>query len=183
MVVYHGSNRRFKSLRISKSLVNGRGSLENEGLGIYFSTDRDVACSYGKYVYRLYVNSRVLKDFRKKSVCRQYVHSILSRVRKETGVNPGAYIDTEMLVRFMKNGAVAISSVGREIYMLLDANGQWFELPSSKIEKVYTVLKRCDKNCPKAYLFNYSIRGIGVIKDVSEDVVIIDEREDAYQPE
>lgn len=82
MVVYHGSNRRFKSLRISKSLVNGRGSLENEGLGIYFSTDRDVACSYGKYVYRLYVNDKVLKDFRKE-VCMSTVCSFYFKQGKK----------------------------------------------------------------------------------------------------
>ena len=48
MIVYHGSNSNFKSLRISKSLVKHNSTLLNEGLGIYFSTDKEVARSYGK---------------------------------------------------------------------------------------------------------------------------------------
>lgn len=36
MLVYHGSNSNFRTLRISKSLVKHDSTLENEGLGIYF---------------------------------------------------------------------------------------------------------------------------------------------------
>lgn len=39
MIAYHGSDSNFKTFRLSKSLVKHNSTLENEGLGIYFSTD------------------------------------------------------------------------------------------------------------------------------------------------
>ena len=43
MRVYHGSSHNFKKLRIDKHLVNYESTLLNEGLGIYFSTDFEIA--------------------------------------------------------------------------------------------------------------------------------------------
>lgn len=73
MIVYHGSNSNFRTLRISKNLVNHKSTITNEGLGIYFSTNLDVAKSYGKYIYTLEINDKVLIDFRSRGNCRRYL--------------------------------------------------------------------------------------------------------------
>lgn len=66
MIAYHGSNRNFKKLRISKQLVQRTSTELNEGIGIYFSTNKRVAESYGNYVYILEINDKYFKDFRKR---------------------------------------------------------------------------------------------------------------------
>lgn len=65
MIVYHGSNSNFKKLRIAKSLVKHQSTLENEGLGIYFTTDKEIARSYGKWIYSLEIPDDMI-DFRNK---------------------------------------------------------------------------------------------------------------------
>lgn len=177
MIVYHGSDSNFKKLRISKDLVKHRSTLDNEGLGIYFSTDISVAENYGKYIYVLEINDSCFHDFRQVKQCEIYVRNICYDVLKKTGVDISKYIDISLLILYMKTGGIAISGVGREIYMLLDSNENWFKLSKSKIQAVYRLLSKYDKFCPKAYMFTYHISNIGVIKDVSEDVVrIIDKK-------
>ena len=58
MVVYHGSNSNFKKLRISKDLVKRESTKTNEGMGIYFTTDKEIARSYGKYIYTIEINDK-----------------------------------------------------------------------------------------------------------------------------
>jgi len=77
MIAYHGSNSCFKNLRIHKSLVKSSATALNEGLGIYFSLDRDVASSYGKYMYTLEINDNYIKDFRVLAVCKKYVADLI----------------------------------------------------------------------------------------------------------
>ena len=77
-------------------------------------------------------------------------------------------------------GGLAINGVGRELYLLLDSNEKFYRLPQYKIEKVYQMLRGFDRKPPKAYMFNYHIPNIGVIKDVSDDVVRIISKEQSY---
>lgn len=174
MIVYHGSNSNFKKLRLSKSLVRTDSkTMENEGLGIYFSTDINTARSYGKYVYVLEINDSYLYDFRKLNVCNKYVSNICNDIFKKTNVDIFRYIDVNLLLRYVVSGGVAVSGIGHEIYMNLDSNESWYQLSNTKIQNIYRLLRGYDRNCPKAYMFTYNIANIGVIKDVSEDVVRI----------
>lgn len=180
MIVYHGSDSNFRKLRISKDLVKHRSTLDNEGLGIYFSTDIEVAKSYGKYVYTLEINDNYFLDFRRRTVCRLYIGKLAQYVYKNIGVDILSYFSMEQLADRMYWGGQTISGVGKEISLLLDSNEAWFGLPKTKIEKVLRILKSWDKKMLKSYMFNYHIKNIGVIKDVSEDVVRIIEKRESY---
>lgn len=180
MIVYHGSNANFKKLRIAKGLVQRESTKTNEGMGIYFSTDKEVARSYGKYIYTLEINDKYFRDFRKKINCYEYVNKIVTNIRDKTGINIGKYIAHIETIDRLYYGGLAISGVGRELYMLLDSNEKFYQLPQYKIDRIYQMLRGIDRKPPKAYMFNYHIKNIGVIKDVSEEVVRIINKEQSY---
>lgn len=180
MLVYHGSNRNFRKLRIAKELVQRESTKTNEGMGIYFSTDKEVARSYGKYIYTLEINDKYFKDFRRRTICKLHIAVIAKYIYKKLSIDILDYFSMDNLAERMYWGGQAICSVGHEIYMLLDSNENWYNLPQYKIEKVYQMLRGYDKKSLKAYMFNYHIKNIGVIKDVSEDVVRIVNKEKSY---
>lgn len=179
MIVYHGSNSNFKNLRISKSLVKNNSTLENEGLGIYFSTNRSIAESYGKYVYTLEINDKYVSDFRNINTCELYLLHIVKNIKQVTGIDIRNFLDLKDTVTRMCCGGLAITGVGRELYLLLDSVESWYISVSSRdIERVYRLLRLTDNKLGvKAYMFTYHIPDIGVIKDVSDNVVRIVNKE------
>ena len=180
MIVYHGSNANFKQLRISSSLVKRESTKTNEGMGIYFSTNKEVAKSYGKYLYTLEINDKYFKDFRRRTICRLHIAEVAKKIYKELKIDILEYINMQEISERMYWGGQAICSVGREIYLLLDSNEKWYKLHQYKIDRVYQILRAYDKKSLKVYMFNYHIKDIGVIKDVSEDVVRIVNKEKLY---
>ena len=179
MIVYHGSTHRFKKLRIGKSLVECRSTVDNEGYGIYFSTDRTVAESYGPYIYVLEINDECLEDFREKEVCRRYLNDLCDYVFEKTGILLNEYVNLSHTLDRMRLGGLAISGVGREIYLLLDSEELFYrQVCETKREKLYRLLRNYDRKHLDAYMFEYHIKNIGVIKNVSTDVVKIIRRED-----
>lgn len=181
MIVYHGSNSNFRKLRIAKELVQRESTKTNEGMGIYFSTDINVAKSYGKYLYTLEINDKYFKDFRRRGICRLHVAQIAKKIYKELNIDILDYINMQELTERMYWGNQAICSVGHEIYMLLDSNEKWYRnVSNTKIERTYQMLRAIDKKSLKAYMFNYQIPNIGVIKDVSENTVKIINKEKIY---
>lgn len=181
MIVYHGSNSNFKKLRISSSLVQHESTKTNEGLGIYFSTDKEVARSYGKYIYTLEINDKCFVDFRNRTKCRLYVAKLAQSIYKELKVDILDYINIEETADRMYWGGLAISGVGREVYMLLDSNENFYQLPTTKIERIYQILRAYDKKHLYAYMFNYHIKNIGVIKNVDDSIVRIINKEQSYK--
>ena len=178
MIVYHGSNSNFKKLRISKTLVQHRTTLENEGLGIYFSTDKEVARSYGKYIYTLAIDDRYIQDFRKIATCKRYINEIAKEIYKETEINILSMFDVNGLLYRMQLGGQCIYETGKEIYALLDSTEEWYtSIPQYKRDKISRMLNAHDKEL-KAYMFSYHIPNIGVIKDLN--VVQIVNKEDSY---
>lgn len=181
MIVYHGSNSNFKKLRIAKELVRTQSSLVNEGMGIYFSTDKEIARSYGKYIYTIEINDRCFLDFRARGRCRIYLGKLAQKIYKELKIDILDYINLEETADRMYWGGLAISGVGREIYLLLDSNEKWYkEVCKSKIERVYQILRTYDKRNLQAYMFNYHIKDVGVIKTTDENVVRIVSKENSY---
>ena len=180
MIVYHGSNANFKKLRIAKGLVQRESTKTNEGMGIYFSTDKEVARSYGKYIYTLEINDKFFTDFRGRTLCGVYVAKIAQKIYKELKIDIIDYINIKETSDRMYWGGLSIAGVGRELYMLLDSNEKFYQLPQYKIDRIYQMLRGIDRKPPKAYMFNYHIKNIGVIKDVSEEVVRIINKEQSY---
>ena len=194
MIVYHGSNSNFKKLRISSSLVQHESTKTNEGLGIYFSTDKEVARSYGKYIYTLAINDKyfvnvastgLFTDVSQKTdvnlKCKVYVAKLAQSIYKELKVDILEYINIEETADRMYFGGLAISGVGREVYMLLDSNEKFYRLPKTKIERAYQILRVYDKKHLYAYMFNYNIKNIGVIKKVDDNIVKIMNKEQSYK--
>lgn len=175
MVVYHGSQHNFKTLRIRKDLTKN-SSRENEGYGIYFSSHRDVACSYGKYLYTLDVSDKWLVDMRVRSVCRAYVNRLSCDVYKAFGFRLENYISIASLVDYIQHGGIAVSGVGREAALLLDSTESFYLDLGNKAQRVLAWLHKWS-GVPKAYFFTYHIRDCGIIRDVSPDVVRIISKE------
>lgn len=179
MIVYHGSHHRFTKLRISKSLVNTESTLRNEGCGIYITTDKEVALSYGKYLYTLYLNDDAILDFRKKPVCDAYLHTLIKTIRESMQIPIDEFLDLSNLSKQIQHCNLSISGIGSEISQLLDNNETFYMMYSEhRRERLYAMLRTYDKKHLKAYFFPYHIQNIGVIKDISPDVVQILSRTD-----
>lgn len=132
MIVYHGSNGRFKSLRISKTLVRSRSTELNEGIGIYFSADKNVAQSYGKYTYTLEINDKYLRNFKLKRDCVRYVTELRKFIKDKEKVDLATYVDLNRLADHMRFGGLCIFDIGREIYITLVNNEHWYSKVSEK---------------------------------------------------
>lgn len=174
MIVYHGSNHNFRTLRLCPKYT-GQSTKENEGVGIYFSPNRQVAESYGKYIYTLDVSDDTMIDFRKEYDTAKYVNRMLMAIWNKTKVDIWKYLDVPSIVESVVNGDICISDLGeRDIYLILDSTEAWYTdgLPEWKRQSVYRVLRQEDQKL-QVYMFPYHIKDIGVIKDVSTDVVKI----------
>ena len=178
MLVYHGSNSNFKTLRISKTLVKHRSTELNEGLGIYFSTDYDIAASYGKYIYSLSINDSKIWDFRDRNTVNKYMKQCIDTVRKRCNVDISCYIVLEDIAQRLNYGGIGVAFLGREIWLNLENTELFYKgLSSKKRNSVMTVLRHIDSHLPDVYMFNYSIKNVGIIKNVSPEVVQIVNKE------
>lgn len=178
MIAYHGSNSNFRKFRIHKSLVNSEASARNEGLGIYFSTNIDVAKSYGKYLYIMEINDKAILDFRKISVCKAFIYNICKEVFKRTGADISWGFNIQNVASYLYEARIAISNVHNELWLLLDSNEDFYKrYGETQIERIRLALKMANKEILKAYTFNYHIPNIGIIKDVSDNVVRIIKKE------
>jgi hypothetical protein len=178
MIVYHGSNHNFKTLKIGKNLVENQSSLENEGIGIYFSKDKEIAKSYGKYLYTLEINPKYYRDFREMTTCTMYYKQICAIVLQQTGVDIYPFLNAKDNIARMNNGNVAIAHLGSDLLLQLDNIEKFYFLCSeTKRNEVYSLLKRIDRNIHLAYHFTYNIPDVGVAKSVDPDVIRIINKE------
>ena len=174
MIVYHGSDRYFRTLKISINLSRSEASLLNEGLGIYFSTDKNVASHYGKYLYTLELNSRAIKDFRKSTTIDMYIAKLVATVCNKFSIDLTAYINLGMLATNVYSGNISIDGLGREIILLLESNERFYnDTPAYKQSRLFSFLTVYNSKNLYAYLFNYNIKGIGIIKNVRPEIVKI----------
>lgn len=174
MVVYHGSNHNFKTLRISKSLASHDESTLVEGYGIYFSTFRDVAESYGKYVYVLNLNPAYIIDFREFKGCVKYLSSLREDVNKCYKVDIFKFLSLPPLVYGMVNGQFAVTRISNEVYLLLDSDPRWHELIGNSYESIMSYIRGYDQQHQVIVLYNDpSIRGAGVVKRILPEAVKI----------
>lgn len=179
VIVYHGSNHRFDTIRIKKDKTKESSKL-NEGYGIYFSLDRSVAESYGKYVYTLEIPAKCLKDFRKRVVCRSFLNGIVSSILKETGVNISNFVCMNDILDCMLSGQISIVGVDREISLILDSSERFYNLNQKDIDKILNMLDGLASKMLKnyAYMFPYNISQVGIAK--SESIVRVVKREKMY---
>lgn len=178
MKVYHGSNSNFRQLKISSRLVRYDSTKSNEGLGIYFSTDINVASSYGKYLYTLYINDKYFKDFRKKAECSKHIDGLIRYVYSKTKIDIRQFIDMNSIRDRMYFGGLQIFNLNWEVALMLDSTEKWYTgLSQTARNKVLVSLRQYDKEKCIAYMFNYNINNIGVIKKISDDIVVIGDKQ------
>jgi len=175
MIVYHGSSHNFKTLRIIKKNAR-QSSQQNEGYGIYFSSDIDVARSYGKYLYILSVNDSCLADLRIKRNCDVLVAQLERDVYKRFKFYLREFINLNQVSGYIHSGNVAIVGLSREVKLLLDSSEFWYMRYGKWSQAVFDFLDRW-KGYPKAYFFTYNIKDCGVLKDVSPSVVQVVKKE------
>lgn len=155
--------------------------MNNEGCGIYFSTDREIAESYGRYLYTLEINESYLKDFRNINTCKAYVNDLAKHVKKETDINLSKYMQLYDTVKRVKYGELAVSDIGREISLLLDNNENFYsDLSESKRNRLLQILRVYDKKHLNVYMFTYHIPNIGIVKNLNPDIVRIISKEKRY---
>lgn len=168
MIVYHGSNKSFDKFVIDKSLVRWNTTESNEGLGIYFCLNRDTAKSYGKYLYTIDIPNSSVTDFRKQSVCDSLIDNIGSILYLRYGFNIGDYVNTVLLRDFIMCGHISIcNGIGKEIGLYLDSTEEWYNSYKADISDIQSLVDSYIAKTYKAYLFEYQIKDIGVIKDVN----------------
>lgn len=181
MKVYHGSNSYFRHLRISKSLVKHNSSLLNEGLGIYFTTDKEVARSYGKYIYILEINDKYFKDFRSRTTCRLLIAKLAKLIYKKYGVDILKYVNLQELSEKLYLGGIAFYSLDKEITQVLESTEEWyFGVNKTKREAIYRDIRKYMTEELIVYMFNYHIKDIGIIRSTDDNVVKIIGKENSY---
>lgn len=173
MRVFHGSPRSFTKLRIDKRLIRHNATLENEGAGIYFTTDPNRAKSYGRYLYELEISDKYLMDFRNIKECAKYLTEVRKHIISKAGVDIGKYIDLRSIAASMHNTHISISETCNEIYLLLDSNEQWYSLSNSRIQRIYSILRAFDRRNLKVYMFPYMIENVGISKTTDESIIRI----------
>ena len=164
MTVYHGSAHNFQNLKVTPAMA-GESAKRNEGPGIYFSKQKSVAESYGKYIYTIRLDKNIIMDFRKYSTCLKYLKSICETVRKSAGVKISEYVNINKTAEYLHEGNVAISATGWELWLLLDATEDFHRhIGCTKQLAIYKALKKWDRENPKIYLYTDSIKDVGVIR-------------------
>jgi len=102
MELYHGSNTVFKKFKIAKELArNDWETILPEGLGIYMTSDREIAKSYGKIVYN--IECGAIYDFSKAKQAKKIVQRFLLEMD-----------DKEVLTKYINSQASGKSFEGVE---------------------------------------------------------------------
>jgi hypothetical protein len=180
MIVYHGSDRSFKELRIDSRLAVRATSSTEEGYGIYFSLDRETASKYGKYLYTLDVSERIGVVWNNLGA-RRFVVSLYDEVLEETGRYIGKFMNTERLINHIADGSVFINRLHEYIKYKLSNNPSATKVWSkTTINKVSEQVRRVIRKYVKAYVFTSIVPNTGILKDVSADVVQIVKKERLY---
>ena len=176
MIAWHGSCHNFQKFRISRALTS-ESSLQNEGMGIYFSTDRSVAEAYGRYIYTIEINDRQLKDFRTLRACRKYISDMLEYARQKTGIDLSDIIDIENIAVYIHEGQIAVSGAARETELILDSSAYWYSAFSETARtRALQSLRAFENKNLAAYLLpetKYGIKGCGIIRKATPEVVTI----------
>lgn len=178
MIVYHGSNSNFNRLKISKKLVKNESTLLNEGYGIYFSLDKNVAMSYGKFLYTLEINNKYIRNYKTLNSCKKLVKNILDEVENITKKSIKKYIDVNAIANNLFKVNLGFNNLGKELELILDNNFNFYNNYSNSVRNnIYRKIRITIKKTLKAYIFNYHISNIGIIKDVNPEIVKIINKE------
>lgn len=76
------------------------------------------------------------------------------------------YADINSVINYASFGGIAISGIGKEIGLSMDSHDSFYsDISEYKRSQILRILRNYDRKHLTAYLFNYHIKGVGVIKD------------------
>lgn len=178
MILYHGSNNLFDQFVIDEKYSTHNWLME--GLGIYMINDRSVAESYGKYLYFVDVDEKLISDFTSK----KYILSVLKELERKVGIKFLSYINIENVICMILDGSLTITNLYKEITDLLDSNETFYSKHMKLItygddclyvkikdyfnELVNPVIKYNDNSFTECVYICYKNPELLVIKDIKE---------------
>jgi len=194
MIVYHGSNSNFNQLKISRNLVHWEKEHTDkdeitfkfmplghtEDIGIYFSTDKETAKQYGKYLYTLEINDKYVKDFKSRTICRLFLAKMAQEIYRKLDVDLLEYINLEQLSEQMYWHKIGISTIYSDIEHILYYDKSFSTLSPSKIDRVNQMIRAYCKKEATVFMFNSNVKGEGIIKKIEDDIVKIIHKEQSY---
>jgi len=130
MRLYHGSNEVFKRFKISEELArNDWETILPEGLGVYMTSDKNIARSYGDIIYNIECIGGVY-DFSKAKQAKKIVQRFLLEFDyKEVLINK---IDSNASFEGVEDGDISIVGLITEIWDLHEegiySSGYLFDL-------------------------------------------------------
>lgn len=167
MILYHGSSHRFSKpdMRAIKKYC-GDSSRNNEGYGLYCSTDIDVARSYGKYTYIMEVDDKHVIDFSKMTNCKFILKKLIINVRNKTGIDITPFIDAMYICSGIQQGKIGVAFIGDYIRVILDNSEKFYVRYGKYVDNVLNALTDFDNKCvPKIYKVQCNVRNVVIIKD------------------
>lgn len=167
MLLYHGSSHRFSKpdMRAIKKYCSDASS-NNEGYGLYCSTDLSVAQSYGKYTYVVVVDDKDVIDFSKMANCKFILKKLVIHIRNNTGVDITPFIDVIQICNGIQQGRIGVAFIGDYIRIILDNSEKFYSKCEKYADSVLNALIDFDNKCvPKMYKVQCNVRNVVIIKD------------------
>jgi len=165
MLLYHGSPKEFKRLRVHKDLC--RHDIQTvlpEGIGIYMTNKLEVAKSYGEFVYTLEVKDSTLIDMTYWEGINQ-VFDLLRNFMIRHRFDFDDYIEAKVAQRIIEGivyGVIPCTGLDRELSLCFDSNAKFYE-DYNDIETITELLEEANRKVLEMYVMKYNDTSLGVV--------------------
>ncbi|MGL4949424.1 MAG: hypothetical protein ACRC5M_03495, partial [Anaeroplasmataceae bacterium] len=159
--LYHGSNKGFKKLKVSKKLTITTEQGLKEGYGIYCLDNNKLENCF-KYMYEISVPTSEVMDFTKITTCRKYYNQIAKMLKTEN-INLD-FIKNSIISDLIKN-KITISNY-EFIKEILENDISTCDIKDYKLDRIR---RKYNKIIPKVFQYHdidYSGK-VSVIKDIT----------------
>lgn len=127
MILLHGSNRKFNEFKVGKEY--SKSDFLMEGLGIYMTENQEVASSYGRYMYNVFVNENDIFD----ATDMKSLKNLFFKLGKGINIPLEQFINIDDLIIGIQEGDYSITGAGKEICDLLDSNESFYGIYQDRI--------------------------------------------------
>lgn len=170
MIVYYGSSKHFTNIKDLLD-INDPNCNGVEGVGVYISTNIEIARTRGSYIYRIDLRNEYIKDFRNPGFAEDSISALCMIPANITGRTLPPDIRAE-LVESILTGNSVIGTLDQELLERLECYDWWYdEVTQRQQEEVSFHLSETIKRYTKVYTFSEGSLGnkfvVGVIKDLN----------------
>ena len=130
--LFHGSIYDFEQFEISEKHLRTKKDSLMEGLGIYFSTEKDFAKDYGNYVYTIELDEKNCWDFTDKKVIKNIIKKLSQKVRLDLS----AFIP-QISIDSLISGQISATKFSREIILWLDSTESFYSIFEDDTEELF----------------------------------------------